>query len=386
MSGAAASPCARRRGTPLRVLCAPNAFRGTLSAGAAAEALAAGAREAGAEARALPMADGGDGTLDILLATSPSARVERRSVRGPRGGRLTARLGWIDATTAVVELAEAAGLRRLHGRLDPLHATSWGAGELIAHALDAGARRILVGLGGSACTDGGAGLLSALGARLLDARGHPLGAGGGALLDLHRAELGGLDPRLRLCRIEVAADVGSPLLGERGAAPAFAPQKGATGPEVERLASGLRRLAEVLQRDAGVDPGVVELPGAGAAGGCGYGLAAAGATLLPGAALVADVVGLDRAIAAADLVITGEGRLDSQTAAGKAPMEVALRAARQGVACVAVAGEVVVAPALLSTALSLMELARPGEDPRRMPRRLLRRAGARIVREATARG
>jgi len=383
MSADAPSPRGR---PPLRVLCAPNAFRGSLGAGAAAAALAAGARDAGAEARAVPMADGGDGTLDVLVAASPSARVEGHRVCGPLSGRLVARLGWIDATTAVVELAEASGLRRVRGRLDPLRATSRGAGELIIRALDGGARRIVVGLGGSACTDGGGGLLTALGARLLDAHGRPLRPGGGALAELDRAELGGLDPRLHRCRVEVAVDVDSPLLGERGAAATFGPQKGATAAEVARLTAGLQRLADVLERDAGVPPQLRDLAGAGAAGGSGYGLAAAGATLLAGASLVADVVRLDAAISGSDLVVTGEGRLDRQTTAGKAPMEVALRAARRRVGCVAVAGEVTLIPAVFLRAISLAELARPGEDPRRVPRRLLRRAGTRIVREAAAPG
>ncbi len=373
-------------GSRLRVLCAPNAFKGTLTAEAAAAALAAGAGDAGALARAVPMADGGDGTLDTLLAGSPSARVDRLRVCGPLGGRLIARLGWIDPTTAVVELAEAAGLRRLRDRLEPLRASSRGGGDLIRQALDGGARRVLVGIGGSACTDGGAGLLAALGARLLDASGRPVRDGGGALLELDRADLSGLDPRLRRCRIEVAADVASPLLGARGAAAVFGPQKGATGAEVTRLEAGLRRLAEVLERDAQVGPGLRDLAGAGAAGGSGYGLAVAGATLLPGASLVAAAVGLDQAIGSSDLVITGEGRLDLQTGAGKAPLEVARRSARLGVTCVAVAGEVVAVPGAFHHAISLADLAGPGEDPRRVPRRLLRRAGAEVVRRALAAG
>ena len=367
-------------GRPLRVLCAPNAFKGTLSAPAAAVALAAGVRDAGAEASMVPMADGGDGTLDTLLAGSGAARCDRRPVHGPLGGRLMARLGWLDATTAVVELAEAAGLRRLPGRREPLRASSRGAGDLIRHALDGGASRILVGIGGSACTDGGAGPLTALGARLLDARGRRIAAGGGALVDLERADLGGLDPRLRGCSVEVATDVNSPLLGERGAAAVFGPQKGASPAQVARLETGLHRLAEVLERDAGVAPALRDLPGAGAAGGSGYGLAAAGARLVPGAALVAEAVGIDRAIAAADLVVTGEGRLDAQTGAGKAPIEVARRAARLGVPCIAVAGVVTSVPAGFHHAIALTDVARPGEDPERVPRRLLRRVGAGIVR------
>jgi glycerate kinase len=373
-------------GPRLRVLCAPNAFRGTLTAAGAAAALAAGVRDAGAVARALPMADGGDGTLETLLSVSPSARIERHPVCGPLGGRLLARLGWISTTIAIVELAETSGLRRIRGRPDALRSTSRGAGELIGRALDGGARRILVGLGGSACTDGGAGLLTALGARLLDGRGRPLGLGGGALIALESADLRDLDPRLRLCRVEVASDVDSPLLGRRGAAHLFGPQKGATAAEVDRLAAGLRRLAEVLERDAHVPRALRDQAGAGAAGGSGYGLAVAGAAVLPGASLVADAIGLDRAICESDVVVTGEGRLDRQTAAGKAPLEVARRSARLGVACVVVAGEVSSDPGGFRRTISLADLAGPGEDPRRVPRRLLRRAGAQIVREMAGGG
>ena len=371
-------------GPRLRVLCAPNAFRGTLTAAAAAAALAAGVRDAGALARALPMADGGDGTLDVLLAVSPSARIERHRVCGPLGGRLVARLGWISTTTAVVELAETSGLRRLRGRPDALRATSRGAGELIARALGEGAHRILVGIGASACTDGGAGLLTALGVKLLDGRGRLLGLGGGALPALESADLSDLDPRLRLCRLEVVSDVDSPLLGRLGAAHVFGPQKGATDADVDRLAAGLRRLAEVLERDAGVPAALRDRAGAGAAGGSGYGLAVAGAVLLPGASLVADAIGLDLAISESNVVVTGEGRLDRQTAAGKAPLEVGRRSARLGVACIAVAGEVRSDPGGFRRTISLADLAGPGEDPRRVPRRLLRRAGGEIVREMSA--
>jgi glycerate kinase len=372
-------------GSPrLRVLCSPTAFRGTLTAAAAAAALAAGVHDAGALARALPMADGGDGTLDTLLSTSSSARIEHHWVSGPLGGRLVARLGWMDATTAVVELAETSGLRRIRGRPDPLRATSRGAGELITRALDGGARRILVGIGGSACTDGGAGLLAALGAKLLDGRGRQLGLGGGALIALESADLRDLDPRLRLCRVEVVSDVDSPLLGRLGAAHIFGPQKGATDAEVDRLADGLQRLAEVLERDAHVPAALRDQAGAGAAGGSGYGLAVTGAALLPGASLVADAIGLDQAISESDVVVTGEGRLDRQTAAGKAPLEVGRRSARLGVTCIAVAGEVRSDPGGFRRSISLADLAGPGEDPRRVPRRLLRRAGAQIVREMAA--
>jgi glycerate kinase len=369
----------------VRVLCAPNTFKGTLSAASAARALAAGLRDAGALPLVLPMADGGDGTLDCLLASTARPRVVRYRVSGPLGGRAFARLGWVSQDVAVVELAEAAGMRRLGDRRDPLRSTSRGVGDLMARALDGGARRMLVGVGGSACTDGGSGLLSVLGARLIDARGRPIRRGGGALLELARADFSGLDPRLRGCAVDVAVDVANPLLGENGAAAVFAPQKGADVANVARLEAGMVRFALVLERDAGVSPALRRLPGAGAAGGSGYGLAVLGATLRPGAALVADAIGLDAALARCDLVITGEGRLDAQTAAGKAPMEVALRAARLGVPCVAIAGQVADAlPAIFTAALSLTDIAGPGEDPRRVTRRLLRRAATRVVRDASA--
>ncbi len=324
----------------MRVVCAPNAYKGALDARAAAAALARGVAAAGADPVELPVADGGDGTLDVLLgAAGAAARVERRRVTGPRGDPVDARLGWLDAGTAVVELAEASGLRLLGDDLDALTATSRGTGELIAAALDGGASRIVVGIGGSACTDGGAGLAAALGVRLLDRAGNDLGDGGGALAGLAAVDLGGRHPGLDRCRIEVAVDVASPLLGGGGAAAVFGPQKGADAAAVAVLEAGLRRLAEVAVGDAGVDPGLAGRPGAGSAGGCGYGLAAlCGAILLPGAELVCDTVGLDAALDGAGLVLTGEGRLDASTAAGKAPAEVARRARRAGVPCVAIAG------------------------------------------------
>ena len=327
------------------MVCAPNAFKGSLTAAEAAAAMARGAEAAGATALALAVADGGDGTLDVLLGAAASPRVERIAVPGPLGDPVTARLGWLDAKTAVVELAEASGLRRL-GSAPPgpraaLQATSRGTGALLLAALDGGARRILVGIGGSASSDGGAGLLDALGGRLLDAAGALLGDGGGALRRLARIDTGDLDPRLRQVEIEIAVDVSAPLLGPAGAAAVFGPQKGAGAAEVVVLESGLARLAGVAERDLGVDPRLRDLPGAGAAGGCGWALAAVcGARLVPGAALVCGAVGLDAAIAGAALVLTGEGRLDAQTAAGKAPAEVARRAAAAGVRCAVVAGSV----------------------------------------------
>jgi glycerate kinase len=298
-----------------------------------------------AEVRRCPVADGGDGTLDTLLAAGAGAgaepRVETLLVAGPLGDPVSAQLGFIDGRTAVVELAEAAGLRLCTGRLEPLRASTRGVGQLLGAALDAGAERVIIGVGGSASTDGGAGLCAALGAELRDVDGNAVADGGGALARLAALDVALLQRRLAGCQIEAAVDVLAPLLGSGGAARVFAPQKGASPADVALLEAGLERWAEVVERDLGVDPGLRELPGAGAGGGCGYGLAAVcGASLVPGASLVCDVVGLDAALHGADLVLTGEGRLDASTAAGKAPAEVARRARRAGVPCIVLAGSV----------------------------------------------
>ena len=347
------------------VVCAPNAFKGTLTAAEAAQAMKRGASAAGAAALGVPIADGGDGTLDVLLgAAGGAARVTRHTVTGPLGQPVTARLGWVDDVTAVVELAEASGLRLLDaGHLEVLQATSRGTGELVGAALDGGAGRVIVGVGGSAGVDGGAGMLQALGARLLDADGDELALGGGALPSLARLDLAGVDPRVRRVAIDVAVDVRNPLLGTDGAAPVFGPQKGAGPAEVALLEHGLGVLAHTAARDCGA-AGLAAGPGAGAAGGAGYALALLGARLVPGAALVCDTIGLDARIDGAGLVFTGEGRLDAQTASGKAPAEVATRARARGIACVAIAGQVIdPLPHLFTAAYSLENIA-GGADAR----------------------
>jgi glycerate 2-kinase len=366
---------------PPVAVCAPNAFKGTLSALAAAKALGLGVRDAGASVILMPVADGGDGTLDVLLAARPGSSVTRQRVAGPVGTMVTARLGMLDATTSVVELAEASGLRLVPPpRMDAMHATSRGTGELIRRALDAGSTRIVAGVGGSACTDGGAGLLQALGVRLLDARGMEIGPGGAGLEDLVEIDVSDLHPELARCTIEVACDIRSPLLGPEGAARMFAAQKAASPAEVERLERALEHFVDVARDLAGGD--VAGMQGAGAAGGCGFGLALIGARLMPGAALVCDVVGLDEALSGAAIVITGEGRLDDQTRVGKAPAEVAERAKRSGVPCVAVCGTVADRlPDLFDAAIALDELDAT-IDPTRHTRALLRRAGAQAIREA----
>ncbi|MBJ7593548.1 MAG: glycerate kinase, partial [Candidatus Dormibacteraeota bacterium] len=250
-----------------RVVCAPNAFKGTLSAAGAARALARGVTDAGGVAASIAVADGGDGTLDVLLAAAGSAaRVQRVRVTGPVGRQRLARLGWVAADVAVVEMAEAAGLRLLGAGRDPMGASSRGAGELIVAALEAGARRVIVGVGGSASTDGGAGILTALGARLLDRAGRPVGRGGGALLSIAAVDLSAVDPRLRTTAIEVAMDVRSPLFGPDGAAHVFGAQKGADDSQTRTLDAGLRHLARLVEEAAGL-AGLAERPGAGAAGG-----------------------------------------------------------------------------------------------------------------------
>jgi glycerate kinase len=355
----------------VRVLIAPDSFKGTLGAAAAAAALAEGwlSVRPGDQVTRLPLADGGEGTLDVLAATMPGARWHRAVVTGPGGAPVTARwlelpgggdglpgggdgapggspgrgqnsaAGWptdrpapARVGTAVVELARASGLPLL-ARPDPMGAQTTGLGELLGRALDAGVRRILIGLGGSASTDGGTGALAALGARFLDAGGQPLPPGGGALADVARADLRGLRAP-PAGGVICLTDVTAPLLGPRGAAAVFGPQKGAHGAQIARLEAGLARLAEVL----GGDPAAA---GAGAAGGTGYGLAAAwGATLTPGAAELGRLAGLDRALAGADLVITGEGRFDETSLTGKTCGTVIAAAAVAGVPVAVVAGQV----------------------------------------------
>ena len=327
--------------------------------------------------REVPVADGGDGTLDVLLAAHrATARVEVVEVRGPTGRRRRARLGWLDGRTAVVEMAEAVGLRLLGARRDPMRASSGGAGDLIAAAIAGGATRVIVGVGGSASTDGGTGALTALGARLLDEAGREVPPGGAGLHRVATVDLSGVAERLGRCRLEVAVDVRSPLFGPAGAACVFAPQKGADDTQVAALDAGLRRFATVLER-ATDRAGLASQPGAGAAGGAAFGLAAVGAHLVSGAALLCDEVDLDSAILRASVVITGEGRLDTQTRAGKAPAEVAERARRAGVPCVAVCGTITGGAELFTDTIALDTL---GDDPLRHARALLRRAGALAVR------
>jgi glycerate 2-kinase len=341
--------------------------------------MARGVRDAGADAIEIPVADGGDGTLDVLLAAHGSdSRVTRHRVTGPIGRPVSARLGWLGRNEAVVELAEASGLRRLDANaFDAMHATSRGTGELIRIAVDAGARKVVVGVGGSACTDGGAGLLQALGGQVTDAHGDEIGPGGAGLETAVAIDLSEVVRALAHCTIEVACDIRSPLLGRNGPARMFAPQKGATAEDIARLERALARFARLAS--ASGSEAAAELPGAGAAGGCGFGLALVGAQLLPGAQLVCDLVGLDAALRLAAVALTGEGRLDSQTPTGKAPAEVAVRARAREIPCVAIAGTVRdPLPQLFAAALALDGLD-PRLDPMHHSRALMRRAARRAV-------
>lgn len=323
----------------MKVVIAPDSFKESLSAPEVAQAIARGwlrARPAD-EMLLRPMADGGEGTVDAVLAAKPGERRECR-VCGPLGQPVTAHWGWLDDGTAVIEMAAASGLHWVPERKrDATRTTSRGTGELMREALDAGARKIILGLGGSATNDAGLGLLQALGARFHDAQGAELGAGGAVLGTLMEIDLSGLDPRLQQVEIEVAADVNNPLCGPHGASAVFGPQKGASPAQVEELDAALRHFAEVAARTLGEDHSL--FPGVGAAGGLGFASRAfLKARFRPGIELVAELSGLEQALQGAGLAITGEGRLDGQSLHGKTPVGVARLARRAGVPVVALAG------------------------------------------------
>ena len=387
----------------MKIVIAPDKFKGSLPAAEVAAAIAAGLRAEWPEAElvTVPVADGGEGTVDAAVA----AGLERVpvTVDGPTGEPVHAsyaRRGQV----AVIELADACGLLRLPGgRPAPLTASSFGCGQVLAAALAAGARQIILGVGGSASTDGGAGLLQALGAQVLDARGEPLARGGAALRDvaaldltgLHPAlrdvaalDLSGLHPALRVSSVILATDVINPLTGPDGAAEVYGPQKGASPEQITELAGGLRRWAAVVAATTGTDRS--QAPGAGAAGGVGFAaLAVLGAQARPGIELVLDLVDFDAALDGAALVIIGEGSLDTQTLAGKAPVGVARAAAGRGIPVVAVAGRsTLTKDQLATTGISrVYTLSDLEPDPARSSAQasaLLRRVGQALAREVQA--
>jgi glycerate kinase len=320
-----------------RVLIAPDKFKGSLGATEVADAVRRGLISAvpDLDVRSVPVADGGDGTLDAVVAAG-FQRVAATAT-GPTGDPVETAYA-VQGDTVLVEMADVSGLSRLPGGATaPLTATSRGTGELIATALDRGARRIVLGIGGSACTDGGAGMLRALGASLRDSTGAQLGDGGGALTDLAEVDLSGLHPRLADAEIVVACDVDNPLTGPLGAAAVYGPQKGATVIDVANLDAGLARLADLVAQTTGSDHRAA--PGAGAAGGVGFAaVAVLGAKLRPGIELLLDLLAFDEHVRGADLVVVGEGSLDSQTLHGKAPVGVARLARAAGARVVAVCG------------------------------------------------
>jgi glycerate kinase len=370
-----------------RFVVAPDKFKASLSASEAAAAIERGLRsvsELNCEVTCIPMADGGEGTVDVFLASGARARHE--TVCGPLGAPVTAGFALAENGLAVIEMASASGLQLLtDAQRDPLRSSTYGTGELLRAALDGGARRIVLGIGGSATSDGGAGLLAALGARFLDARGETLAPGGAALAQLDAVDLSALDPRARGVTIEVACDVDSVLLGPHGASQMFGPQKGATPHDIATLDAALSHFADVTETVVGTD--YRSLPGAGAAGGLGFGLVAyLGAAIRPGVDLVAEVRGLRAALAGADVCFTGEGRIDEQTLHGKTVHGVARCARAAGVPTIAFAGaiEPAVEPALahagIACAMPIVDGIMPLERALAEAAILLERAATRVGR------
>ncbi|MEU5849610.1 glycerate kinase [Saccharopolyspora shandongensis] len=361
---------------PGPVLIAPDKFKGSLTAPEVAEAVAAGLRRArpDVQVRLAPVADGGDGTVQAALASGYTSIPVR--VAGPVGEPVDTEIA-ISGDTAVVELASASGLALLNPEeLAPLAASSEGTGEAILMALDAGARTVVLGVGGSACTDGGAGMLTVLGARVLDAADNPLPPGGGPLVRVATVDLSGLDPRLAETEFILASDVDNPLLGERGAAHVYGPQKGADPEQVRLLDEALGNWSRAVLAAGGRD--VAEQPGAGAAGGVGYGaLAVLGARMRPGVDVILELIDFDRQLDGAGLVIIGEGAIDEQTLHGKGPAGVAARAREAGVPVVAIAGRCELTPERLREAG--VEAAYALTDIEPDPQRSIREAATLLV-------
>lgn len=309
----------------MKIVIAPDSYKESLSATEVAQAIEKGFREIFPDAQyvSVPVADGGEGTVEAMIAATQGA-AHTASVTGPLGERVDACWGISgDGNTAFIEMAAASGLALVPPvQRNPLITTSRGTGELILHALEHGARNIIIGIGGSATNDGGAGMVQALGAKLCDANGTEIGHGGGSLMSLNTIDISGLDPRLAACTIRVACDVTNPLTGEQGASRIFGPQKGATEAQIVELDSNLNHYADVIKRSLRVD--VKNVPGAGAAGGMGAALMAfLGAELRSGIEIVTQALNLEEHIHDCTLVVTGEGRIDSQSIHGKVPVGVA---------------------------------------------------------------
>jgi len=326
----------------MHCLIVPDSFKGSLSAGEAAQAMAEGARAVFPDATIveLPIADGGEGTVEALLRAT-GGQSKQTTVTGPLGVPTVATWGFLgDGTTAVIEMAAASGITLITEReRNPLKTTTFGTGELIRAALDGGAMKIIIGIGGSATNDGGAGMAEALGVRLLDTGRAAIGRGGEALLKLSRIDISRLDPRLRKVEVVAACDVDNVLSGSKGASVVYGAQKGATGHDVEILDRALLRYGEIIKKSLGIN--VFMLRGGGAGGGLGAGLAVfCDAKLVRGIDLILDIIGFDGHIKKADVVITGEGRIDSQMKYGKALAGVLEQAARHSVPVLGIAGSI----------------------------------------------
>ncbi|MCG3884671.1 glycerate kinase [Photobacterium leiognathi] len=324
----------------MKIIIAPDSYKESLTAMEVATAIENGFRQVipNAEYIKLPMADGGEGTVQSLVDASNGTIIER-SVTGPLGEQVNGFFGLMgDGKTAIIEMAAASGLHLVSPDLrNPMLTTSFGTGELILAALDKGVEHIIVGIGGSATNDGGIGMAQALGVRFLDENNKPIHYGGGALDRLHHIDISDIDPRLVSVKLEVACDVDNPLCGEKGASQVFGPQKGATPEMVTQLDNNLAHYAEIIKRDLGKD--VKDMAGAGAAGGMGAALLGLfNAQLRPGIEIVMDAVNLADVLQDADLVITGEGRIDSQTIHGKTPIGVARTAKHFNKPVIGIAG------------------------------------------------
>ena len=324
----------------MKVVIAPQSFKGSISALDAAKAMEEGVRRvvSDIESVLVPVADGGDGTLETLVEAT-NGEIRSATVTGPIGKPVMAEWGALgDGETAMIEMARTSGLALLSlDERDPLRATTFGLGEVIRQALDAGFRSFIVGIGGSATNDAGAGMAQALGVRLLNEEGTDLPLGGAALADLRKIDTSGLDNRATEAQFSVACDVSNPLTGPEGASAVYGPQKGATPELVEQLDAALKNFAGVVERDIGTS--INDVPGSGAAGGLGGGMMAfLDGSLRAGVDIVLDQVNLDDKLEGADLVITGEGQLDFQTVYSKAPIGVAWRARERGIPVVAVSG------------------------------------------------
>lgn len=324
------------------IVLAPDSFKESMTAKQVCEAMERGIRRANPEIRCLhaPMADGGEGTAQSIVDAT-GGRLYPLRVKGPLGSEVQAYYGITgDGKTAVLEMASASGIGLVpETERNPLLTTTYGTGQLINAALDHGIHRLLIGIGGSATNDGGAGMLQALGGKLLDESGQELGPGGGALHKLSQIDLGGLDPRIRQVKVEAACDVTNPLCGPEGASHVFGPQKGATPDMAAVLDANLRHFADVIRRQLGID--IADVPGAGAAGGLGAGIMVfLNGTLNKGMELVARMTGLEEKIKRADMVWTGEGSIDAQTRFGKTPYGVAQAAKKHRKPVIAFAGRI----------------------------------------------